>query len=65
MGGGGVQDSRAAGDIDKFHMAGHVDAWCRQTCGLPANEALLEGVRTSVCEFTFTWLSNTSTKLST
>ena len=25
---------------------------------LPANEALLEGVRTSVFEFTLTWLSN-------
>ena len=44
---------------DKFHMAGHTDAWCKQTCDpeLPSNSALLAGVRTSVCEFTFTWLS--------
>eukprot|EP00435_Cladocopium_sp_Y103_P046429 s2435_g13.t1 len=60
--------SAAAADIappsvtyvcDKFHMAGHTDEWCKQTCdpALPANATRLHGVRTSVCEFTFTWLS--------
>lgn len=60
--------SAAAADIappnvtyvcDKFHMAGHTDEWCKQTCdpALPANAARLHGIRTSVCEFTFTWLS--------
>ncbi|CAL1140069.1 unnamed protein product [Cladocopium goreaui] len=31
---------------DKFHMAGHTDAWCKQTCDpeLPSNSALLAGV---------------------
>ena len=44
---------------DKFHMAGRTDAWCKRICDpeLPSNSALLAGVRTSVCEFTFTWLS--------
>ena len=43
----------------KFHMAGHTDKWCKQTCDpeLPANAARLKGVRTSICEFTFTWLN--------
>ncbi|CAK9060449.1 unnamed protein product [Durusdinium trenchii] len=61
-------DSEAAAQIappemkyvcDKFHMAGHTDAWCKETCdpALPANASLLQGIRTSVCEFTFTWLS--------
>ena len=63
-----AQDSEAAAQIappemkyvrDKFHMAGHTDAWCKETCdpALPANASLLQGIRTSVCEFTFTWLS--------
>eukprot|EP00435_Cladocopium_sp_Y103_P008093 s5105_g2.t1 len=60
--------SAAAADIappsmtyvcDKVHMAGHTDEWRKQTCdpALPANAARLHGVRTSVCEFTFTWVS--------
>ena len=62
-----LQDSAAAAGIappkltyvcDKFHMAGHTDAWCRKICDpdLPEH-AVLKGIRTSVCEFTFTWLS--------
>jgi hypothetical protein len=63
-----LQDSAAAAGIappkltyvcDKFHMAGHTDAWCRKTCDpdLPEHASVLKGIRTSVCEFTFTWLS--------
>ncbi|OLQ15341.1 hypothetical protein AK812_SmicGene385 [Symbiodinium microadriaticum] len=44
---------------DAFHMAGHVDPWCRSVCDPRSaeNSTVLEGVRTSACEFTFTWLS--------
>ena len=44
---------------DPFHMAGHTDAWCREHCDprSAANAPLMEGIRSSVCEFTFTWLS--------
>ena len=44
---------------DAFHMAGHVDPWCRRVCDPRSeqNAPILEGVRTSACEFTFTWLS--------
>ena len=44
---------------DVFHMSGHVDKWCLTHCNPKAPDAAvaLEGVRTSVCEFTFTWLS--------
>ena len=44
---------------DVFHIAGHTDPWCLVTTHPKAegNEALVAGVRTSVCEFTFTWLS--------
>ena len=44
---------------DAFHMAGHVDPWCRRVCDPRSaeNSTVLEGVRTSACEFTFTWLS--------
>ena len=44
---------------DIFHMAGHVDPWCLEHCNprAPCFESVLAGVRTSVCEFTFTWLS--------
>ena len=44
---------------DGFHLAGHTDPWCLVNCNLDAPdvaEAML-GIRTSVCEFTFTWLS--------
>jgi hypothetical protein len=44
---------------DPFHMAGHTDQWCREHCD-PKNDAnapLVKGIRTPVCEFTFTWLS--------
>ena len=45
--------------IDPFHMGNHTDAFCRETCHpeLPHLAHRLEGIRTSVCEFTFTWLS--------
>jgi len=63
-----LQDSAAAAGIappkltyvcGKLHMAGHTDAWCRKTCDpdLPEHASVLKGIRTSVCEFTFTWLS--------
>lgn len=44
---------------DIFRMTGHTDEWCRVHCNLRAPDfaARLKGVRTSVCEFTFTWLS--------
>lgn len=44
---------------DGFHMTGHVDPWCLAHCNpkAPHLEPLLRGIRTSVCEFTFTWLS--------
>jgi hypothetical protein len=44
---------------DPFHMTGHVDQWCKDNCDpkLPARAQTLKGVRSSVCEFTFTWLS--------
>ena len=44
---------------DVFHIAGHTDPWCLVTTHpkAPGNSALVEGVRTSVCEFTFTLLS--------
>jgi len=45
------------GDI--FHSGGHIDPWCIANThpDLPDTRALLADVRTSVCEFTFTWLS--------
>ena len=35
------------------------DAFCKETChpDLPHRAERLAGIRTSVCEFTFTWLS--------
>ena len=44
---------------DAFHMAGHNDAWCRVHCSPYAVDLLplVKDVRTSVCEFTFTWFS--------
>ena len=44
---------------DVFHMTGHVDAWCLTHCNPKAADlaTALEGIRSSVCEFTFTWLS--------
>ena len=45
--------------IDEFHMAGHTDPWCLANCHPRSPEVAqrMEGVRTSVCEFTFTWMS--------
>eukprot|EP00435_Cladocopium_sp_Y103_P050535 s3479_g15.t1 len=45
--------------IDPSHMGNHTDAFCRETCHpeLPHHAHQLEEIRTSVCEFTFTWLS--------
>ena len=44
---------------DVFHMAGHIDPWCLVHCnpGAPGLSELVSDVRTSVCEFTFTWFS--------
>ena len=44
---------------DHFHIKGHTDPWCLVTThpGIPGNAEELVGIRTSVCEFTFTWLS--------
>ena len=44
---------------DPFHMAGHVDPWCLTHCNpaCPDVAPALQNIRTSVCEFTFTWLS--------
>jgi len=44
---------------DEFHMANHTDAWCLAHChpGSPDVAEVMKDVRTSVCEFTFTWLS--------
>lgn len=44
---------------DLFHMLGHTDGWCKVNCNpyAPHLEPFLDGVRTSVCEFTFTWFS--------
>lgn len=44
---------------DSFHMAGHKDAWCRANCDPRSGHfaSILAGIRTSVCEFTFAWLS--------
>ena len=44
---------------DIFHMSGHIDEWCMTHCNPKAPDVAptLEGIRTSVCEFTFTWLS--------
>ena len=44
---------------DEFHMSGHTDTWCLTHCNpkSPEFSEHLNGVRTSVCEFTFTWLS--------
>ena len=44
---------------DGFHATGHTDQWCLATCHpkAPHLAAKLTGIRTSVCEFTFTWLS--------
>ena len=48
---------RYIGDI--FHMTGHTDPWCMIHCNpaAPDLKGLFDGVRTSVCEFTFTWFS--------
>lgn len=44
---------------DWFHIKGHTDPWCLVTTHpkIAANAELVAGIRTSVCEFTFTWLS--------
>ena len=44
---------------DGFHMAGHTDPWCLTNChpDAPPFVEQLANFRTSVCEFTFTWLS--------
>ena len=44
---------------DIFHMTGHIDAWCMVHCNpkAPHLSPYVENVRTSVCEFTFTWFS--------
>ena len=44
---------------DGFHMTGHTDEWCLAHCNpkAPHLEPMLQGIRTSVCEFTFTWFS--------
>ena len=45
--------------IDPFHLGNRMDAFCRETChpDLPRHAERLQEIRTSVCEFTFTWLS--------
>ena len=44
---------------DHFHVSGHTDPWCLAHChpDSPPFAERLKGIRTSVCEFTFTWLS--------
>ena len=44
---------------DVFHMVGHIDAWCKVHCNpnAPDLSPFVDGVRTSVCDFTFTWFS--------
>jgi hypothetical protein len=44
---------------DEFHMSGHTDDWCMSHCipKSPEVSTQLLNVRTSVCEFTITWLS--------
>ena len=44
---------------DVFHMVGHTDSWCTLNCNPRAPHLVqyVDGVRTSVCEFTFTWFS--------
>ncbi|CAK0909267.1 unnamed protein product, partial [Prorocentrum cordatum] len=45
--------------VDDFHATGHADAWCLANCH-PQNPSLahlVQGFRSSACEFTFTWLS--------
>ena len=38
--------------VDRFHLKGHVDHWCKQHCAhtSPENEKSLQDVNTSVCE---------------
>ncbi len=45
--------------LDGFHCSGHIDPWCRVTCHpeAPMFKERLTGFRSSVCEFTFTWLA--------
>ena len=44
--------------IDRFHARGHIDPWCLKHCHPESAEAssLLQGLNTSVCEWTFQWL---------
>ena len=44
---------------DGFHLSGHKDPWCRANTHpqAPPFAARMKGIRTSVCEFTFSWLS--------
>jgi hypothetical protein len=42
--------------VDKMHMAGHVDLWCKEHCD-PRNCKELDEVDTEACEQTFSWLS--------
>ena len=44
--------------VDHFHSATHVDPWCRENCHpeTPGMQAVLDGVKTSVCEATTSWL---------
>ncbi|KXJ06830.1 uncharacterized protein LOC114576501 [Exaiptasia diaphana] len=42
--------------VDKMHMRGHVDPWCKKHCDSRKIEELAE-VDTEVCEQSFSWLS--------
>ena len=44
---------------DGFHVSGHTDPWCLANCHpqAPPFEDRMKDIRTSVCEFTFAWLS--------
>ena len=55
----GIAPPKMAFVCDPFHMTGHTDRWRKETCAptLECHKQRLEGIRSSVCEFTFTWLS--------
>lgn len=36
--------------IDRFHAAGHVDAWCRRNCHPDVHPDVVTDTNTSVCE---------------
>ena len=44
--------------VDRFHARGHVDKWCLENChpDVSAVQGLMDGIKSSICETTSSWL---------